>query len=517
MARRWWTLVVVSAATFMLLLDVTIVSVVLPQIQSGLHTSFSDILWVVDAYSLALASLLLIGGSLADRYGRRRLFVVGLAIFTLSSLLCGISPTPLMLIISRSAQGLGGSIMFATSLALLAQSFTGKQRGVAFGVWGAVTGIASGLGPLFGGLIVSHVSWRGVFLINVPIGVFAIAATLWRVDESPSRGRQRLDWPGFVTLAAGLVCLIYGLIKAGETSWGNTAVIACLGAAAVLLVAFLLVESRRSDPLFDLKLFRTPTFFGGSIAAFTMNGSLFAMLIYLVLYLQNAQGLSPLAASVRLLLISASSLVVSIIAGRLTNRVPVRWLIGPGLALVGTGLLLMAGNADTDTWTHLIPGFVVAGIGSGFVNPPLASTAVGVVPPERSGTAAGINTTFRQVGMATSIALFGALFTASLHDGISRNLSRVPELAGRAPGLAAAAGQANAAAVTAGVPAQLKDQVLAAVHAGYVDALNELLVVASIVAFVGAVCSLALIRGKDFAAVRPGPAEAEPSSREVRA
>jgi len=511
MDKRWWTLVVVSAATFMLLLDVTIVTVVLPQIQSGLHTSFADVQWVVDAYSLTLAALLLIGGSLADRYGYRQLFIVGLGIFTVSSLLCGISATPLMLILSRSAQGIGGSVMFATSLALLARTYTGKDRGIAFGVWGAVTGIASGLGPVFGGLIASSFNWRGVFLINLPIGAAAIAVTLWRVGPTPARRtRQRLDWSGFVLLTAGLVSLVYGLIRAGETRWGDTGVVVCLCLAAVLLVAFLAVERRVADPLFNLSLFRTPTFAGGSIAAFTMNGSLFAMLLYLVLYLQNALGYSVLAASVRLLLISGSSLVASTVAGRLTSRLPAKWLIGPGLVLVGAGLLLlMVGSHDTGSWLHLIPGFIVAGIGSGMVNPPLASTAVGVVPPERSGTASGINTTFRQVGMATSIAVFGTIFTTSLRHHVLRSLSATPELAHRAPGLAAAVEQGNPARLTRNLPGRLQDQVITAVHAGYAGALDDLLLVSGVVALVGGACSFVLIRSRDFLAAKPEPTDAE--------
>ncbi|MEU1334074.1 MFS transporter [Streptomyces sp. NPDC005865] len=505
MAKRWWTLVVVSAATFMILLDATIVTVVLPQIQSGLDTSFADAQWVVDAYSLTLAAMLLVGGSLADRFGYRKLFLVGLGVFTVSSLLCGVSSTPLMLILSRAAQGIGGSVMYATSLALLARNFTGKERGIAFGIWGAVTGIATGLGPVFGGLIASNISWRGIFLVNVPIGLLAILVTLRKVDEAPVRGRLRLDWPGFVLFTSGLVALIYGLIRAGETEWGNTDVVVWLCAAAVLLVAFLIVELRSSQPLFDLSLFRTPTFVGGSIAAFTMNGSLFAMLLYLVLYLQNGLGYSVLESSVRLLVISMCALVASTVAGRLSSRLPVKWLIGPGLLLVGVGLLLMSGNDASSSWTHLIPGFVVAGLGSGVVNPPLASTAVGVVTPDRSGAASGMNITFRQVGMAASIPVLGSLFTATLHDDVVRNLSAVPDLAGSAPRVAAAVEHGDVSGLGDSVPPGMRDEVATALHSGYASALNDLLVITGVVALVGAVFAFFLIRAKDFLAAKPPP------------
>src|SRR6201992_1190326 len=232
MDKKWWNLIAGCTGSFMLLLDVTIVIVAQPAIQSGLHASFSDVQWVLDAYALTLASLLLTSGALADRYGRKRLFQIGLVIFTLGSLLCGLAQDPLMLIMSRSAQGVGGAIMFATSLALLGQSFRGKDRGVAFGVWGAVIGISTALGPVLGGVITTDWSWRGIFLVNVPIGVLAMAVTAWQVTESKSPHPTRPDWAGFALLTTGLVSLIYGLIRAGENGWADNGVIVCLGASA---------------------------------------------------------------------------------------------------------------------------------------------------------------------------------------------------------------------------------------------------------------------------------------------
>jgi EmrB/QacA subfamily drug resistance transporter len=500
--KKWWTLIVVCAGTFMLLLDVTIVVVAIPVIQQGLHTTFSDVQWVIDAYSLTLASLLLTAGALADRYGRRLLFVIGLAIFTLGSLTCGLAQSSIMLIVSRSAQGVGGAIMFATSLALLAQSFQGKDRGVAFGAWGAVTGVAVALGPILGGVITSGISWRGIFLVNIPIGVVAIALTLWQVEESKTPNASRPDWAGFVALTAGLVSLVYALIEASVTSWSTTRVDVCLGAAVVLLIAFFVIETRTTHPLFDLSLFRVPTFSGGLIAAFTMNGSLFAMLLYLVIYLQDDLGYSALATGARLILLSGGTLASAMIAGRLTSVMPVRWLIGPGLFLVGIGLLLMSRVTGTSAWTHLIPGFIVSGVGAGMVNPPLASTAVGVVEPAKSGMASGVNTTFRQIGIATSIAVFGSIFASSLRSHLDHSLSGVPSLAGKSPQIIGAVQQGTVGKIITSVPANTRGVLVAAIHGAFAGALNDLLIVSGGIALVGAVCSVLLIRSQDFVASR---------------
>ncbi|MBL7519780.1 MFS transporter, partial [Frankia sp. CNm7] len=501
MERKWWTLVAVCSATFMLLLDITIVVVALPDIQRVLHTSFGEVQWVVDAYALTLAALLLTAGSLADRYGRRLLFLIGLGVFTAGSALCAAAQTPTMLVASRALQGVGGAVLFATSLALLAMNFHGRERGVAFGVWGAVTGISTALGPILGGLITSGVSWRGIFWVNLPIGAAAIAITLWKVTESRAPHAHRPDLPGFATLTAGLVALVYGLIRASEQGWGDGGVLTCFVLAAVLLVAFIVVETRVAHPMFDLSLLRIPTFLGGSVAAFAMNGSLFAMLLYLTVYLQNALGYSALQAGLRVLILSATAMVVSTVAGRASTRLPVRWLIGPGLVLVGVGLLLMAGLDADSGWTHLIPGFIVAGAGSGLVNPPLASTAVGVVHPFRSGMASGVNTTFRQVGIAVGTAAYGSIFAAQLADGLGDRLAGVPELAGRGEQIADAVRGGGAGEVIGAAPAAVRGTLAEAIDAGFAGALNDLFVTSGILAIAGGVLALVLIRAKDFAAV----------------
>jgi EmrB/QacA subfamily drug resistance transporter len=496
--RKWWTLIAVSVGVFMLLLDITIVNVALPDIQKELGSSFTDLQWVVDAYALTLAALLLTTGSLADRFGRRLAFAVGLALFTVSSLLCGLSQSPLFLIIARGAQGIGGATMFATSLALVAHAFRGRERGTAFGVVGAVIGLAVSVGPIVGGILTTGLSWRWIFLVNVPIGVLAILVTLTRVEESRDPHARRLDWPGFVTFSGALAALVYGLIRSSEKGWGATEVVACLVGAGLLLVAFLVIEARSREPMFDLALFRKPAFAGASIAAFALSASLFALLLYLVLYLQDILGISALGTGLKLLVMSAGIFVVSALVGRASHHVPIRFLIGPGLLMVGVALLLMRGLTVSSSWTHLVPGLILAGIGVGFINPPLAQTAVGVVEPSRSGMGSGINSTFRQVGIATGIATLGSLFASQVRDSVTASLS------GGALGPAGAkavAHEMSTGAVghaIAAAPRDVRPAVAHAAHQAFVTGLNHVFLVGAICAFVGGVLSFALIRQQGF-------------------
>src|SRR3954466_5943129 len=356
---KWWTLVAVCTGVFMLLLDITIVNVALPDIQQELDASLSDLQWVIDAYALSLAALLLTAGSLADLYGRRRLFVIGLVIFTVGSVACGASQDIFFLQLSRAFQGIGGAAMFATALALLASAFHGKDRGTAFGVFGATTGVAVAIGPVLGGALTSGLSWRWIFFVNIPICLVALAVSLTRVEESKDPQAGRPDWFGFVSFSLALGALVYGLIEAGEGSWGDQKVVGSLVASAVLLVVFVVSQVVQSRPMFDLTLLRKPTFTGGLIAAFGVSASIFSLLTYLVIYVQNVLGYSAVDTGLRFLYLSGASFVAAAVAGRLTEHVPTRWLIGPGFLILGAGLLLLIGIRSDSTWTHLIPGLLV--------------------------------------------------------------------------------------------------------------------------------------------------------------
>ncbi len=411
MKPKWWTLTAVSTGVFMLLLDLTIVNVALPDIQRSFGASLSDLQWTIDAYALTLAAFLLTAGSLADLVGRRLLFATGVAAFTLGSLACGLADGPLFLIVARAAQGVGGAIMFATSLALIAQAFRGRDRALAFGLLGAITGVAVAVGPVLGGLLTS-ISWRWIFFVNLPIGVFALLVTLTKVAESRNPFAKRPDLVGFVTFSGGLAALTFGLIRSNDDGWASTTVIASFVTAALLLVAFVVAELVQREPMLELGLFRVPTFSGALAAALAINGSLFSLLTYMILYFEQSLKLSPAETGVRFLPLTGAIFFASGIAGRLSERVPNRFLIAPGFALVGAGLLLMRGITAGSTWTHLLPGMIMAGIGAGLVNVPLAATAIGIVQPARAGMASGINTTFRQVGTATGVAALGSIFAA---------------------------------------------------------------------------------------------------------
>jgi EmrB/QacA subfamily drug resistance transporter len=497
MNRKWWTLAAVGIGIFMLLLDITIVNVALPQIQRQLHASISDLQWVVDAYALSLAALLLTAGSLADLLGRRVVFATGIAIFTAGSVLCGAAQTPLFLSLARAGQGVGGSVMFATSLALLANAFRGADRGIAFGVFGAITGIAVAVGPVLGGAITSGLSWRWIFFVNIPIGVVAIALTLLRVEESRDPEAGRPDWLGFVSFSSALGLLVYGLIESSRHSWGSGRVVGSLVTAVLLLLAFIWVELRQSQPMFDLSLLRNPTFLGGLGSAFAISASAFSMITFLVLYLQNVLGFSAIGTGVRLLALSGAIFLTAGIAGRLTAKVPTRLLIGPGFVLIGTGLLLMRGISPSSHWMHLLPGLILIGAGAGLVNTPLASTAVGVVHPRRAGMAAGINNTFRQVGIAAGVAALGSIFATRIHAGVASSLADTP-LARSAHQIATAVSSGNVAQVLAHAPRAAREQLTAAATGSFVHALNDILLIAAVVAFAGAAVALTLIRRKDF-------------------
>jgi EmrB/QacA subfamily drug resistance transporter len=501
--RKWWTLIAVCTAIFMLLLDITVVNVALPDIQRSLHSSFADLQWVVDAYSLTLAAFLLTAGVVGDIYGRREVFASGLALFSVASLVCGLSTDSLMLNLARAVQGVGGAIMFATSLALIAGAFQGRDRGTAFGIYGGVIGGAVAVGPLVGGAITSGIGWRWIFFVNVPIGVLAIYITLTRIAKSKDPRARRIDWVGFISFSASLFLLVFALVRGNDEGWSSPTTVTLLAVAAVLMVIFFVNEQRTKDPMLDLALFTKPAFVGVSIVAVAISASIFAMFLYLTLYVQDSLGYGPFPAGVRFLPLTVLAFVVAPFAGRLTVRIHSRYLLGTGLLLITVGLLLMARTHADSTWTVLLPGFIVAGAGIGMVNPVLASTSISVVEPQRSGMASGANNTFRQVGIATGIAVLGAIFQSQIVSHTSTLLRQtaigkeVLHQGGAQLTAAMAGGGVSQAA--AHIPSAVaRSTLLRAYHVGFSSTLNHITIIAAIIAFAGSVGGFVLVRQRDF-------------------
>jgi EmrB/QacA subfamily drug resistance transporter len=447
MERKWRALLIVCVAIFMLLLDITIVNVALPSIQRDLHTSFTDLQWVVDAYALLLATSVLNAGNLGDWLGRKRVFIAGVGLFTLASALCGSATTPLFLNLARGLQGIGGAVMFAVSLAILSQEFHGRERGTAFGIWGATIGLAVAIGPLAGGVLTEYAGWRWIFFVNVPIGIACIFGAMVYLHESRDDQHVGFDLWGFAFLTAGLFALVLALLRGESWGWSSGKTIGLFVAAAVLLPAFFLSQLRLATPTLDVRLFRNPTFTAAQVIAFTISSGMFAQFLYLTLYLQNGLKLSPLQTGLRFLPLSLLAFVAAPISGRLSARIPIRFLFGIGMSLVGASLVLMHGVTHSSHWTHLLPGFIVGGIGIGLVNAPLAVTAVGVVEPRRAGMASGTNNTFRQIGIATGVAALGAIYQS---------------------------------------------------YGDPIDGLNAILIAGAVVAFAGALVGLTLVRSQDF-------------------
>jgi EmrB/QacA subfamily drug resistance transporter len=492
MQRKWWTLIAVSVATFMLLLDITVVNVALPSIREDLGASFTDLQWVVDAYALTLAALVLTAGSLADRLGRRRLFAIGLGIFSVASLLCALAPDPTFLNLARAFQGVGGAVMFAVSLALVAQEFpAGRERGTAMGIYGATIGGAVAIGPLVGGALVDSLGWESIFYLNVPIGVAAIAVTYLRLRESRDPNATRVDWAGVATFSSALFLLVLALVRGNDEGWGSTLIVSLLAGSGALMAAFIAVERRVTEPMLPLGLFKLPSFTGVQLAAFAVSGSMFALFLYLTLYLQNYLGHTPFETGLRYLPITVVSFFVAPIAGALLSRFPARVMLSAGLAMTGVGLVLMGGIGAGSEWTTLLGGFLVAGAGVGLLNPVIADVAVSVVPKEQSGMAAGINDTFRQVGVAVGIAAWGAIFVGRGADKAAEVAAGTPAADGERPReLVEAASSGGLDQALASVPPQAQQVVSSAAAEGFLAGLNAVLLLGALLSFAGAALAL---------------------------
>ncbi len=479
---RTWTLVAVCLTTFMLLLDITVVVVALPNMQERFDAGLTALQWVVDAYALTLAALILTAGALADRYGRRLIFTTGIVLFTASSLLCGAAWSIAALDVARALQGIGGAALFATALALIGHEYRGAERFGALAVWGATVGAAVACGPLVGGVLTDGLGWRWIFFVNIPVGVFALAVALTRVAESRDPGAQHTDVGGLVTFSGALFLIVFGILRGNSLGWSSAVIVLSLVCGVLLLFLFVVLELRQDRPMFDVTLFRQRAFVGVSIATFSIAAGMFAMFPYLSIYLQDVLGYSPLATGIRFLPLTGFVFFVPLALRRVAPRVPLRLMIGVGLALVAGGLALMAGLSVDSGWTALLAGFVVGGIGIGIANPSLAAGALRVVDPGRTGMASGINNTFRLAGVAVGVAALGALLENRVENAFSNTVG------GHAASLGAAVSSAGVRAV-AGRP-----ELVQPAKSAFVGGLDDVLLTGAVVLVVGAVAAFALLR-----------------------
>jgi EmrB/QacA subfamily drug resistance transporter len=503
MTRKWLPLVAICLSTFMLLVDVTIVSVAVPSMARALDSSLPALQWTIDSYVLALAALLMAAGSASDRYGRRRFFLAGLVVFALSSLACGLAPGTDFLVAARAVQGAGAAAMFAANAALIAGSYTGRDRGTAFGVWGAVMGAAAAVGPILGGLLTEHLGWRAIFLVNLPVAVVAAALGRRTLTEPQLLPAARGDLPGAATFTLTATALVHGLIQAGDRGWTDSVTVASFLAALLFLTAFLVVESRAATPMLDLGLFRRPSFAALMLGGVALHAAAFGNLVLVSIWAQSVLGLGPVRTGLVLTPLAALSFATAIVGGRYLEHLPPRRLIGIGLVLVGAGTLL---DLDVSTGSGagaLIAGLCVTGIGTGLASPLLVSATLASVPPQRAGMANGAITTFRQFGFALAVPVFATVIAQAARPVLAAD----PAFAD--PG--GAAGQlagGRAQALLDSVPQSLRGAATTTVHHAFAAGLDHVFRVSSLIAFVAG--ALVLLAPQSAASPAPAPVPTAP-------
>jgi EmrB/QacA subfamily drug resistance transporter len=458
--RKWWTLAAVAFGLFMIMLDNTVVNVALPSIQRDLHVSISELEWVVTAYALTFAALLITGGKLADLYGRRRIFMIGLVVFTLSSLACGLAPSSSFLIGARAVQGVGAALMNPATLSIITATFPPKERGQAIGIWAGVSALALAIGPLVGGLIVDNINWNWIFFVNVPVGALGLVVSRLVIKESRDTSHeQNVDMPGLVTSGLALFALTYALIEGNGKGWTSAEILSLFATAVILLVGFVVIEYRSRLPMLDLSLFRIGSFSGSNVVALLVSLGMFGVFFFVSLYIQNILGFSPTKAGATFLPMTLLIIVVAPIAGRLSDRIGSRWLMGAGMTIVGTSLLLYQRvGLHSDFWT-LLPAMLLGGIGMAMTMSPMTAAAMGSVPVDKAGVGSGVLNSFRQLGGSLGIALMGAILASYLHHPAGTPAAAQDFVNGLHAALAVAAAVTFAAAIVAVVTVRTRPEV----------------------------------------------------------
>ena len=476
--RKWWTLGAMCFALFMIMLDNTVVNVALPSIQRDLGASISGLEWTVNGYTLSFAVLLATGGRLGDIFGRRLGFLFGVIVFAASSATAGLAQETWMLVASRIVQGVGAAFMMPATLSIITDAFPASERGKAIGTWAGVSALALAIGPVVGGLLTEHVSWRAIFYLNLPVAVAAVFAALFAVRESRDRtvGRE-VDYAGVTVLTAALTALVLALVEGNAWGWGSPEILGLIGGAVALLALFVWIELRVAAPMVQFRLFASRNFVGATIVAFVVSFAMLGMFFFLALYMQGILGYSPLEAGVRFLPSTLMIVIVAPIAGRLADRVGSRWLIFSGLAIVSLALYGLTLIDSNTTYGDILPGFVLMGIGIALTMSPMTTAAMNAVTEDKAGIASGVLSMSRMIGGTFGVAATGAIFQA------------------QGGGLAApAAGPAAAAARDA-----------------FIEGLSSAMRLSAVVALAGALVAAALIRARRSAQLegRPAPQVAE--------
>jgi EmrB/QacA subfamily drug resistance transporter len=497
-AVRWWTLAVVSVTTFMLMLDLSVVAIALPEIRSSLHANFSDMQWVFDAYALTLAAFLVTAGSVGDRSGRKRVFLVGLLLFTAASLACALAGSVGVLDVSRGLQGVGAAILFAVGPALLGHEFHGKERAAAFSVFGAALGLAVATGPLIGGTLTNGPGWRWIFFLNVPIGLLGAAVGARRLRDSRLPSGHPADFAGMALFTVSLAAIVLAIIRGNDDGWFSAEMVAMYVVSAAAMLAFLTLARRRGQrAMFDPGMFRSPTFTGLSLVAFFANFGALPSIFIETNFMQSVLGSSAWQAGLRFLPLTLAMFLFGAITGMLTGKVPFRILMALACALVGAGLYLTRLAGAESGWTALIPALLATGAGFGVFNPTRAALAIGVVEPARAGVASGINETFQQVGAALGIATVGAYFENRVIATFTQSGSgRLLGAQDHAAGSAISAGAINATANAAGP--SLAARVAADGRAAFTAGFHDAMVLSAGMLLLGAIIAILSLRTKDL-------------------
>jgi EmrB/QacA subfamily drug resistance transporter len=483
--RRWWTLAAMCFALAMVMLDNTVTNVALPSIQRDFGASLSALEWTINAYTLTFAVLLVTGGRLGDIFGRRRVFLIGVVVFAAASATIGLAPSEGWLVASRAVQGVGAALMMPGTLSIITNAFPPQERGKAIGMWAGVSAIALALGPLVGGWLTQDVTWRAIFFINVPIAVVAVFVTLFAAEESRDETASRqVDFPGIATLTVGLTALVLALVEGNAWGWGSPGIVALLATAVVGLVSFALIERRSAAPIVDFAFFRSRSFLGANIVAFSISFGMFAVFFFLALYMQNILGYGPLETGVRFLPMTIVIMFAGPLAGRMSDRIGPRTPLVIGLLLVAVSLGWQSRIGVDTSFGFLVVPFILLGVGMGFTMSPMSTAAMNSVDRSKAGVASGTLSMTRMVGGTFGVAALGALVAAIGRHDLAQTLPQVPQATRER--LVDALGSGGS---EAGTTASVRD----ATHAAFVDALGTGLTIAAVAILLAALAAWLLV------------------------